>query len=299
MFKKIFLLTIAGFILACGSVAAQDDLMDLFNDDPTTEYTYATFKATRIINAQSIENPAKGNLLFIISHQFGRINEGAYEFFGLDHATMRLGFEYGITEWLAVGIGRSTRDKTYDGFLKLKLLRQSKGLKNMPLSVSYFTNMTINSLKWADPDRDNLFSSRLEYAHQLLIARKFSSSFSLQLMPTMIHRNLVKTREDQNNVFAIGAGSRLKISKRISVNLEYFYLLPGKTADDYENALSISFDIETGGHVFQVYFTNSQGMVEEYFIAKNTGSWLDGDIHFGFSINRTFDLRSKKNKNNR
>jgi opacity protein-like surface antigen len=282
---KILLITLLSFSL---TLNAQDNLMDLFNEGETTNYTYATFKTTRIINSQSIENPAGKNLLFIVSHQFGRLNEGAYELFGLDKATMRLGFEYGVTDWLAVGIGRSTLNKTYDGSVKLKLLRQSSGLKNMPFSLTYYTNMALNSLKWAEPERKNYFSSRLQYLHQLLIARKFNKNFSLQLMPSLIHRNLVEKASDQNDVFALGAGGRYKITNRMSVNVEYFYLLPGETADQFENSFSVGVDIETGGHVFQLYLTNSQGMVEEYFITNTTGNWFDGDIHFGFNINRTF-----------
>lgn len=267
---------------------AQDDLMDLFDEGETTDYTYATFKTTRIINSQSIENPAGKNLLFIVSHQFGRLNEGAYELFGLDQATMRLGFEYGITDWLAVGIGRSTLKKTFDGSIKAKILRQSSGLKNMPVSLSYYTNMALNTLKWADPERKNYFSSRLQYLHQLLIARKFSKNFSLQLMPVLIHRNLVEKATDQKDVFAVGMGGRYKLTQRMSLNIEYFYLLPGEAADQYANSFSMGIDLETGGHVFQLYLTNSQGMVEEYFITNTTGNWFDGDIHFGFNINRTF-----------
>lgn len=283
--SKIIIALFLGFSV---SLYAQDDLMDLLDDGETTNYAYATFKTTRIINSQSIENPAAKNLLFIVSHQFGRINEGAYEFFGLDKATMRLGFEYGITDWLALGIGRSTLNKTFDGSVKLRLLRQSTGLKNMPVSLSYYGNMALNTLKWAEPERRNYFSSRLQYLHQLLISRKFNNDLSFQLMPSLIHRNLVEKASDQNDVFAIGMGGRYKFTQRMSLNVEYFYLLPGEAADQYENSFSVGLDIETGGHVFQLYLTNSQGMVEEYFITNTTGNWFDGDIHFGFNINRTF-----------
>ena len=272
------------------------DLMDLLDDTqaPETEYTYATFKATRIVNSQSIENPPNGGLIFIISHHFGRINEGWYEFFGLDQANIRFGFEYGINDWLSVGIGRTSVRKTYDGSLKAKILRQSKGARNMPVSLSYFGNTAITSLKWSDTSRTNYFTSRMEFVHQLLIARKFGSSFSLQLTPTFIHRNLVETKEDQNDVWAVGAGGRYKITNRVAVNAEYFYLLPGKVADDYHNSFSIGIDLETGGHVFQLYVTNSQGLIEEQFIPRTTGDWLNGDIHIGFNINRTFQVKKPK-----
>ena len=274
------------------SMASAQDLMDMLNEDeaPKTEYTYATFKATRIINGQSIEIPPKGALNFVISHHFGAINSGAYEFFGLDQANIRFGFDYGVTDWLSVGIGRSSVRKTYDGSVKLKLLRQSSGAKNMPLTMTLFANTAITSLKWQDPEQINYFTSRMEYAYQLLLARKFGSRLSLQLMPTMIHRNLVETIEDQNDVFAIGAGGRFKVSNRVAITGEYYYLLPGKTADDYYNTFSIGVDLETGGHVFQLYLTNTQGLIEEQFIPMTDGNWLDGDIFLSFNINRTFQI---------
>jgi len=274
------------------SMVSAQDLMDMLNEEeaPKTEYTYATFKATRIINGQSIEIPPKGALNFVISHHFGAINSGAYEFFGLDQANIRFGFDYGVTDWLSVGIGRSSVRKTYDGSVKLKLLRQSSGAKNMPLTMTLFANTAITSLKWQDPEQTNYFTSRMEYAYQLLLARKFGSRLSLQLMPTMIHRNLVETIEDQNDVFAIGAGGRFKVSNRVAITGEYYYLLPGKTADDYYNTFSIGVDLETGGHVFQLYLTNTQGLIEEQFIPMTDGNWLDGDIFLSFNINRTFQI---------
>lgn len=280
-----------------GKLAAQD-LLDLLNEQeqPRTEYVYATFKATRIVNSQSIENPPNGALIFIISHHFGTLNSGAYEFFGLDQANIRFGFEYGFNRWLAAGFGRSSVNKTYDGFVKAKILRQSKGERNMPFSVSYFGNMTVTALKWQDPDRKNYFTSRLQFVHQILIARKFGTAFSLQLTPTLVHRNLVKTLDDQNDVFAIGAGGRYKITQRLSINAEYFYVLPGQTADDYYDSFSVGLDLETGGHVFQIYLTNSRGLIEEQFIPATTGTWAKGDIHIGFNVNRTFQLKKPKEK---
>jgi hypothetical protein len=293
--KKALILFLASL---CGLIQPLDaqDLMDLLAEDeaPKTEFAYATFKATRIVNSQSIENPPNGAMIFIISHHFGTLNSGWYEFFGMDDANIRFGFEYGINSWLAVGIGRSSVAKTYDGFLKVKMLRQSKGARNMPVSLSFFTNMAITSWKWQYPERENYFTSRMEFAYQLLLARKFGPSLSLQLTPTMIHRNLVEKKDDQNDVFAIGAGGRYKFTNRLSVNAEYFYLLPGQTADDYYDSFSVGVDLETGGHVFQLYLTNSRGLIEEQFIPKTDGSWGNGDIHIGFNINRTFQVRKPK-----
>jgi opacity protein-like surface antigen len=290
MNKKNRILTI--ILLICSPAVFSQDLMDMLGEDEAekTEYTYATFKATRIINGQSIELPPKGALNFVISHHFGAINSGAYEFFGLDQANIRFGFDYGITDWLSLGVGRSSVRKTYDGSLKVKILRQSSGAKSMPVTLTLFANTAITSLKWQEPERTNYFSSRMEYAYQLLLARKFGSRLSLQLMPTLIHRNLVETIEDQNDVWAIGAGGRMKVSNRVAVTAEYYYLLPGKTADDFHNVFSVGVDLETGGHVFQLYLTNTQGLIEEQFIPMTDGDWLDGDIFISFNINRTFQI---------
>lgn len=288
--KRILLMLITGVLFSVFT-QAQDDLMNMFDEsDTSAEEVTASFKAGRIVLGQSIENPKPGNLNFVIQHQFGRLNSGSYELFGLDQATIRLGFEYGINDWLGIGIGRSSLNKTFDGYIKTRILKQKTG-KSMPVSVSYFGGIFLISLKWEEPERKNYFSSRLSFAHQILIARKINKYLTLQLTPTLIHRNLVETNSEENDVFALGLGGRYKLSNRVSVNAGYYYLLPGNTADHYDNSLSVGFDIETGGHVFQLFLSNSLGMQEPYFIANTSGSWSKGDIHFGFSINRTFVIR--------
>jgi hypothetical protein len=278
--------------------AQDDDLLSLVDgeDKNTTNFARASFKTTRVINSHSLENVAAGVLDFKISHRFGVLNNGFYDIFGLDNATIRFGLDYGITPRLMVGLGRSTFEKTYDGFIKYKLLRQSKGKRNMPITASLVAGMSINTLKWANPDRDNYFSSRLSYYYQLIIGRKFGEGFSMQIMPTLVHRNLVETRAEKNDVISIGIAARQKLSKRIAVNAEYFYVLPNQIAESYRNSLSVGFDIETGGHVFQLHFTNSTPMTEKGFITETSNNWLDGDIHFGFNISRVFTIAQPKNR---
>ena len=286
------------FVLLSGSsLFAQDELMNMLEEqtEERTTYTRATFKATRIMNGHSIERMPEGQLDFRIHHRFGRINTGAYEFFGLDQANIHLSLEYGITDWLMIGVGRGSYEKTYDGFAKFSIFRQSTGKRNIPVSISYLTSMSANSLRWPDDERTYYFASRLSYVHQLLIGRKFNTRFSLQIMPSMVHRNLVETELDPNDVFAIGIGGRMKITNRISFNAEYYYVF--KPRNDYGskpvyNPLSVGFDIETGGHVFQLIFTNSVAMIEKGFITETTGQWGEGDIHFGFNISRVFTLKS-------
>jgi hypothetical protein len=287
------------FFLIPVGIFAQNDLMALLNDSSAKEinYTTATFKSTRIMNGHSVERMPPGQLDVRISHRFGTINSGAYEFFGLDQANTHLSMEYGIFKWLMAGIGRGTYEKTFDGFAKFTLLRQSTGVKEMPVSVSVFSSVALKSEKWpVDSMRTYYPSSRLSYVAQVLIARKINPSFSVQLTPSYVHRNLVPTELDPNDLFAIGAGGRIKLSKRISFNAEYFYAInPNPYSNPkYYNPLSIGFDIETGGHVFQLLLTNSVQMIEKGFIGETTGQWKKGDIHFGFNISRVFTLKKHK-----
>lgn len=279
-------------------LTAQDDLLSLLGDEEKTiDYATAAFKTNRIINLHSIENTAAGVLDFKISHRFGFINGGAYEFFGLDQASMKLIFDYGLTKNLQVGLGRSNYEKTYDAHAKYRILRQSTGKKNMPISLSLLAGMAIKTEKWADPNRDNYFSSRLYYHAQVLIARKFNDNFTLQLTPSLLHRNLVTTLDEKNDVYSIGIGFRQKLTKRLAINCEYIYNLPNQLASDYTNSLSVGFDIETGGHVFQLHFTNSTSMIEKGYIAETTGKWEKGDIRFGFNLSRVFTLAKPKGIN--
>ena len=164
----------------------------------------------------------------------------------------------------------------------------------MPVTVVGLGTMCIETLKWKDPDRENLFSSRLYYAAQLIIGRKFSNEFTFQVSPSWVHRNLVETAAEKNDVWGLGFAGRFKLNKRLSLNTEYIYLLPNQVAEGIFNSFSIGFDIETGGHVFQLHFTNSISMIERGFIAETDDSWLDGGVHFGFNISRAFTIVKPK-----
>ncbi len=268
---------------------SQDELMDLLQStsEETKKYTTATFKSTRLINGHSIETRTAGILEFVISHRFGRINTGIDEFFGLDNANIRFGLEYGVTDQLNIGVGRSSFDKVYDGFIKYKALRQST---TMPVSVTAFASATSRTADFPDDGQEYLPVHRWAYTTQLLIAHKVNTNVSLQVMPSWVHRNLVFSEEDSNDVFAVGFGGRVKLTNRIALNAEY-YLQTTDHAEQFTDALAIGFDIETGGHVFQLHFTNAQQMIEKGFIAETTGDFFSGDIHFGFNVSRVFNLR--------
>ncbi|MFL9483103.1 DUF5777 family beta-barrel protein [Chitinophagaceae bacterium LWZ2-11] len=277
--------------------AQDNNLLNMLNDSvaaaKTTTYVTGTFKATHVINMQTTEAPAPGALSFVIQHRFGKLNSGAYNLWGLDNATLRLGFDYGITDWFAVGVGRSSLQKTFDGYLKFKLLRQTEGYHVMPVSVSLFTSVTNYTQDYSE--KPFLTTSlRTAYVGQLIIARKLTRAVSLEVTPTFIHYNLVPTTADKNNEFAVGAGTRVKISKRMSINAEYNYLLPNQmVSTNVYNSFSLGWDIETGGHVFQLVFTNSQSMVESQYIGQTDGKWSNGDIYFGFNISRNFNISKK------
>lgn len=290
-----------GFLLVCLNLNAQD-LLSLLGETKTTDYATASFKTNRVVNGHSIENTAAGVLDVKISHRFGPVRQGIYDMFGLDGASIRIGADYGINDRLMVGFGRNSYEKIVDGFAKYKIFRQSSGLRNMPITLCYVADAQIKTIKFSDDTRDNKFSSRVYYTHQLLVGRKFSESLSLQLMPTLVHRNLVATAADKNDVFAIGAAGRVKLSKRVAVTAEYYYVPNGQITQDFAQSLSLGVDIETGGHVFQFHFTNSQDMTYKGFITETREDWffknsdgrLLGGMRFGFNISRVFTLKKPK-----
>jgi dihydrofolate reductase len=292
LMKKIALFVCA-LVAAANLFAQEDDLLKLVGDDkPQKEFVTNAFKSSRVINGHSMEMIAKGNLDFRILHRFGLVNSGAKNFFGLDEASMRMGFDYGILTNLTIGVGRSTLDKELDGFIKFRPVRQSTGPSSFPVSVVLVSGITVNTMPWTDPNRDNHFSSRVGYYHEVIVGRKFSETFSLQVSPTMVHRNLVPLASDENDVFALGTGARFKLSRRIALVADYHHILSGLNKDIYKNPLSVGIDIETGGHVFQLHFSNAAGMNEKAFITNTVDEW--GDVRFGFNLSRMFVIKKPR-----
>ena len=281
---------IAFFILGHSPLFSQEDLLSLIADDPITEYATAGFKTNRVINLHSFENTAGGVLDFKINHRFGYFSAGIHELFGLDQSSVRLAFDYGLTENLQMGLARSSVDKVIDGYGKYRILRQTTGGGNMPVTVSMVAGFALKTNPFSLADRDYAFSHRLAYHTQLIVGRKFNRNFSLQLVPGYVHRNLVSTASESNDVWNVGVAFRQKLTNRISVNGEYIYVLPGQLRDEYRNSLSLGFDIETGGHVFQLHVSNSTLIHEPGFITQTNGNILDGDIRFGFNVSRVFTV---------
>jgi hypothetical protein len=291
IFKLLFFISFPIF--------AQDDLESALNDsekgkEKKREYTTAAFKSTRLINLHNTERLAKGALEYRICHRFGKLNSGAYQLWGLDQAEIRFGFEYGLSDWIHLGVGRSSYQKTYDGFIKAAILKQSN---LMPISVAYMGSVAVNTLQDISPD----FNGRLSYVNQLIIGRKLNSRVSLVLVPTFVHRNLVPDAQDKSvSTTALGMGGRFKITKRLTFNAEYILRMPPQTKsdafDNYKDAFSMGIDIETGGHVFQLTFSNSRGMFDKAYLVETAGSWGAGDIHFGFNLIRNFTVGGKKSE---
>lgn len=311
--KVLLILLLAGLVamIWIPKALAQDELLKMLDEEQSKEptFTLATFKASRLINGQTIETVSKNHLNFWISHRFGAVNSGFIaNFFGLDEAKIRLGLEYGLTDKWLIGAGRSSLEKTYDLYTKYKVLRQSN---KFPVTVTGLGGWAINTMETGyvmesgSEMRFNNNTERYSYWGQALIARKFNDRLSLQVMPTFLHLNKVEDPSIPNDLWALGFGGRYKLTKRFTLSGEYYHAIsdPGAyetstgKAYPYHDAISIGVDIETGGHVFQLHFTNSRGMIERHFIGQTTGSWEDGDIYYGFNIARTFSFdKGAKNK---
>jgi hypothetical protein len=287
--KKI----LTGLLLITNISFAQTDLLnELEQSDSKPEVVAATFKGSRLVNGQTVEVRHKGELEFIFAHRFGRVNSGSYELFGLDQAFVRIGLEYGLTDKLSVGFGRNSVDKTMDGYLRYKLISQKQ--QGMPVTITAFTNAAVQtSPRKEDAAYDITLEDRMSYTTQLLIARKFTPALSLQLMPTLVHRNTIDQSEEKNDQLALGGGGRLKVSRSISLNAEYYYRIGVPKANQYHNALGFGIDIETGGHVFQLVLTNTNGLTERAYLTETTGKFFEGDIHLGFNVTRSFQVKKK------
>lgn len=290
------LMSVLLLIVGAPCLYAQDDLLSLVekNEPKKKDRVTNAFKSSRVINGHSIEFIGKGVLDVRILHRFGEVSSGMSNLFGLDQASMRFGLDYGILNNLTIGVGRSNIGKELDGFIKFCPLGQSTGAGSFPFSVVLVSGVTLQTQPWSDTTRKNYFSSRLGFYHELILGRKFSERFSLQLAPVFVHRNIVPLATDENDVYALGIGTRFKLSKRVAFVADYQYIITGLNKEVYKDPLSVGFDIETGGHVFQLHFSNATGMNEKAFITNTTGSWGKGEIRFGFNLSRVFTVNKSK-----
>lgn len=294
MKKYVFFLLLFPAILV-----AQDDLLDALEKDATIDYTVTSaFKGLKVVNLESTKLADKNDFYFVVAHRFGSVKYGFDDLFGLDNAVTQLKFIYGINKWLNVGVARSSFQKKYGLHLKYRLVNQDK--EGFPFTVVGYNLVTINTSLEKEFFNNFEFSDRLVYTSQLLISRKISEDLSLLIAPTYIHENVatrsieflpngeIRNHDENNAQFAVGLGGRYKLTKRWSVNVDYGVHLNRNDNSVYKNPLSIGFDLETGGHVFQMHFTNAQAMFEEGYLVRGEGDWGDGDFFFGFNLSRVF-----------
>ncbi len=265
---------------------AQEDLLAEIDGDIENDYKSAAFKGLKIVNFESTKMVSKKELYFVVSHRFGSLETGFEDFFGLDQAVTRLNLIYGITDAINVGVSRSSFRKIYESSLKIRLFREKEG--GFPFTIVSSSNILINTSLDEVILPGITFNNRLGYTTQLLISKKFNTNFSLQLMPTFFHDNYVDINEQHNSQYVIGFGGRHKLTKRWSINFDYGLHLNRASTSPFNNPLSIGFDLETGGHVFQLHFTNAQPMNTNGFLGQATGDWGSGDIFFGFNLSRVF-----------
>jgi len=268
-------------------IFSQDDLLDEIDTDSTgTQYATAAFKGLKVVNFESTKLVADKDFTFIVSHRFGSIENGIDTFFGLDEAVTRLNFVYGISEGINIGVSRSSFLKIFDISTKYRLLRQVKN--GFPFTIVGYNSIIINTALKKDDLPLLEFKHRLGYTVQFLVSRKINTDFSVELAPTFFHDNYVVVNEQSNSQFALGLGGRYKLTNRWSINADYGLHLNRASNSPFKNPLSIGFDLETGGHVFQMHFSNAQAMNTNGFLGQGTGDWSDGNIYFGFNLSRTF-----------
>jgi len=286
--KLIKILYLALLLFVSNATNAQDLMSELDSVPKEKQISSSAFKALQICNMQSTKLPAKGEFYFLVTHRFGDLKYGINNFFGLDNALTKIGGIYGATNWLSLGFSRHTYQKTYELAAKYKLANQQEN--GFPITIVGYNTMDINSELKTDLYPGLQFKNRLAFTTQLLISRKFNNSISGELAGIYVHKNLYDALLDQESIFLVGTAARCKLSKRLSANIEYAARLnlPEDVTSVYHNPLTVGLDIETGGHVFQLVFSNSQPMNDVAVFSNAGGDWSKGSLYFGFNIYRVF-----------
>jgi hypothetical protein len=294
---------IANVLLLANSSGFAQSLEDLLNKETSNEpaIVTATFKSTHLIHGHTIEAPAKGVLQSTFSHRFGTLEDPVYTFLGMNQASIRFGFDYGISDRFSVGIGRSsglggtTPPPTYDAYVKYRLISQSTGDHNVPVSVSALLATAVDTEQWPNDGSVYTGKDRMAYTAQMLVARKFGDRLSLQLMPTFLQRNLVTESDQKKGIASLGIGGRWKVSKRTAFTFEYYASQPGSLGKGYYNPIAVGYDIDTGGHIFQIMLTNSLGLIESQFLGRTATNFFSGPsgMRIGFTFSRVFTLKKK------
>jgi hypothetical protein len=288
---KFFKITFIFFFIFCFEISnAQDELLNELESvnevKKEKEKEIAAFKGLQICSMQSTKLSAKGEWYFIVSHRFGDLTDGSTNFFGLDNALTKIGGLYGLTEWLTVGFSRHTLNKNYEFSAKYRFKAQE--VNGFPVTIVGYNTLDINSKLTKEEYPELKFTNRLAFSSQLLISRKFSNNFSLELNPIYIHKNLYEPLFEEKDNFLLACGGRYKLSKRLSLNMEYGARLNPRENELYHNPVTIGLDIETGGHVFQLVLSNSQAMNDVSYFTNANGLSEGKGIYFGFNMYRVF-----------
>lgn len=278
--KKVLLL----LFFPLGLFAQEDLLSEIDTAKTQKSKTESAFKALKIVNLESTKLAAKGDMYFIVAHRFGSVKDGFEGFYGLDNAVTQLKFVYGLTDWLTLSAARTEVAYDFSG----KFLLKSQEDNGFPFTIAGFASLGFNNTIKESNYPKMTFDNRLIYVSQLLISRKVNTNLSLELAPTYFHENFVIDDNQDNGQYAIGMGGRYKLGKRWSLNIDYAAHLNRSDSSPFRDPLSIGIDLETGGHVFQMHFSNSQGIHEAGFLGNTTGDWGKGDIFFGFNLLRVF-----------
>jgi len=283
---KRILLVVLVLLSSILSFAQEDLLGELENDVVIDSTVTSAFKGLKIVNFESTKLAANGDFYFVIAHRFGSIKDGIDEFFGLDTSSIRFSLIWGLTDWLNLGVSRSSFNKMYDITAKYRLIEQKEN--GFPVTIVGFNSLEINSAIDEEQYSNFEFKHRVTYLMEALISRKVNEKLSLELVPAVFHENFVINDDQDNTQYAIGGGGRYKISKFVTLNMDYAYHLNRASNSIYNNPLSLGVDIETGGHVFQLIFSNAQPMYDTGYLTNASGDWTEGDVFFGFNLSRVF-----------
>jgi len=278
-----------------GIIFAQNNLLNELEKGSNTEEksnVTSIFKGYKLINFETPKLVPKKHLNFIVAHRFGSIKNGIEDLYGLDIASTRLQFVYGLTDKVNISFSRSKFQRTYSFGLKYHIKSQEKG--GFPLAIVGHHTLGINTLYTTDLFPNLEFSNRLRSSHQLILASKINNKISIEFVPTILHDGVVSQDNQDNLQYALGFGGRYLLTKRMGIITDYGLHLNRANNSPYNNVFSLGFEMETGGHVFQLSFSNAQGMFENAFITEAIGDWSEGDIFFGFNINRIFDFKKKR-----
>ena len=280
MNKLIF--TILGLFFGC-FVFSQNNLLDEISSESSykDEFEMPAFKAMKVVNNQSTKLAQKGDLYLYVGHRFGTIKGGVESLFGLDYANTKIEILYGLLNQVQVGFSRESFKKTYNLHVKYGIKSQTT---SFPLSITSYNSVNLDTSLDENQYPNLNFNERYVYISQLLISRRFNDNFSFQLAPSIVKYNFLTNQFKNDFNYILNYGSRLKISKRSSFNIDYSHHLNRLNNSEEKNVLSLGIDMETGGHVFQLLFSNTQASDEAGVLTGAEGNWTKGDVFFGFNI---------------